>query len=82
MSARLVVDLDVPPYAAELDCWGKDSRVQWWGLVTWIEDVIQQLRFRRLTGLPCSGWTEARNLLPGADERLTACWATGRLGGT
>ena len=40
MTARPFIELTVPPYEGELDSWGKDSRGQWRGLVTWYEDVV------------------------------------------
>ena len=41
MTARPFVELTIPPYGGELDSWGKDPRGQWWGLVTWYEEVVQ-----------------------------------------
>jgi len=56
-----VVDLDVPPYAAELDCWGQDSR-GWWALVTWCESVGQERRMMGRSAIMCSGWADARQV--------------------
>ena len=56
MTARPFVELTIPPHKGELDAWGKDSRGQWWGLVTWYEDVVQPKQMSRRSVLPCSGW--------------------------
>ncbi len=65
-----VVDLDVPPYAAELDCWGQDSR-GWWALVTWCESVGQERRMMRRSAIMCSGWADARQVRQRSGENYT-----------
>jgi hypothetical protein len=62
VTARPFVELAIPPYGGELDSWGKDPRGQWWGLVTWYEEVVQLKQMGRSTVLPCSGWVAARHL--------------------
>jgi hypothetical protein len=62
VTARPFVELTIPPYGGELDSWGKDPRGQWWGLVTWYEEVVQPRQMGRSTVLPCSGWVAARHL--------------------
>ena len=54
-TARPFVELTIPPYGGELDSWGKDPHGQWWGLVTWYEEVVQLKQMGRSTVLPCSG---------------------------
>jgi hypothetical protein len=68
MTARPFVELTIPPYGGELDSWGKDSRGQWWGLVTWYEDVILPRQMGRSSVLPCSGWVAARHLRKRVNE--------------
>jgi hypothetical protein len=67
MSARPVVDLDVPPYAAELDCWGQCSG-GWWALVTWCELVVQEKQMMRRSAIMCSGWAAAPQVRPRSGE--------------
>jgi hypothetical protein len=62
MTARPFVELTIRPYEAELDSWGMDQRGEWWGLVTWYEDVVQLKQMGRGTVLPCSGWVAALHL--------------------
>src|SRR6476646_2886677 len=56
MTARPFVELTIPPHEGELDSWGQDSRGQWWGLVTWYEDVVLPKQMGRSAVLPRSGW--------------------------
>ena len=72
MTARPFVELTIPPQKGELDAWGKDSHGQWWGLVTWYEDVIQPKQMNRRSVLPCSGWAAARHLKKRDDEDYSA----------
>jgi hypothetical protein len=72
MTARPFVELTVPPHGGELDSWGKDPRGQWWGLVTWYEEVVQLKQMGRSTVLPCSGWVAARHLRMRDGEDYTA----------
>ena len=72
MTARPFVELTIPPREGELDSWRKDPRGQWWGLVTWYEDVVQLKQMGRSTVLPCSGWVAARHLRVRAREDYTA----------
>ena len=70
--SRPFVELTIPPYEAELDSWGKDSRGRWWGLVTWYEDVVLPKQMGRSAVLPCSGWVAARHLRKRGDEDYAA----------
>jgi hypothetical protein len=72
MTARPFVELTIPPHEGELDSWGKDPRGQWWGLVTWYEDVVQLKQMGRSTVLPCSGWVAAQHLRKREGEDYTA----------
>ena len=72
MTARPFVELTIPPYEGELDSWGKDSRGQWWGLVTWYEDVVLPRQMGRSSVLPCSGWVVARHLGKRGDADYSA----------
>ncbi len=72
MSARPVVDLDVAPYAAELDCWGQTS-VGWWALVTWCESVVQEKRMMRRSAIMCSAWAAARQVRQGLARTTARC---------
>jgi hypothetical protein len=72
MTARPFVELTIPPYEGELDSWGKDSRGQWWALVTWYEDVVLPKQMGRSSVLPCSGWVAARHLRKRASEDYSA----------
>ena len=72
MTARPFVELTIPPYEGELDSWGKDSRGQWWGLVTWYEDVVLPKQMGRSSVLPCSGWVAARHLRKRGGEDYSA----------
>ena len=72
MTARPFVELTIPPYGGELDSWGKDPHGQWWGLVTWYEEVVQLKQMGRSTVLPCSGWVAARHLRMRDGEDYTA----------
>jgi hypothetical protein len=72
VTARPFVELPIPPHGGELDSWGKDPRGQWWGLVTWYEEVVQLKQMGRSTVLPCSGWVAARHLRMRDGEDYTA----------
>ena len=72
MTARPFVELTIPPYEGELDCWGKDSRGEWWGLLTWYEDVVLPKQMGRSSVLPCSGWVAARHLRKKSGEDYSA----------
>jgi hypothetical protein len=72
MRARPFVELTIPPYEGELDSWGKDSRGQWWGLVTWYQDVVLPKQMGRSSVLPCSGWVGARRLRKKGDVDYSA----------
>ena len=72
MTARPFVELTIPPYEGELDSWGKDSRSQWWALVTWYEDVVLPKQMGRSSVLPCSGWVAARHLRKKGGEDYSA----------
>ena len=72
MTARPFVELTIPPYEGELDSWGKDSRGQWWGLVTWYEDVVLPKQMGRSSVLPCSGWVAAHHLRKRGGEDYSA----------
>ena len=72
VTARPFVELPIPPHGGELDSRGKDPRGQWWGLVTWYEEVVQLKQMGRSTVLPCSGWVAARHLRMRDGEDYTA----------
>jgi hypothetical protein len=61
VTARPFVDLAISPHAGELDCWGRRPD-EWWGLVTWCEDVIQPRQMGRRSAIMCSGWAAAHQL--------------------
>jgi hypothetical protein len=74
MTARPIVELVIPPYKGELDSWGNDSRGQWWGLVTWYEDVVLPKQMGRSSVLPCALLRCSSGLTPGHSscDRRTA----------
>jgi hypothetical protein len=61
VTARPFVDLAISPHAGELDCWGRRPD-EWWGLVTWCEDVVQPRQMGRRSAIMCSGWAAAHHL--------------------